>query len=84
MRLDPEHVEKLRAAMSLGDNGERCLDLDIPHLTASMQRLSLWEGGLLIDALMRAAASRKLTREQRVLLALFVHDKSREEVRHAG
>lgn len=84
MRLDPEHVEKLRAAISLGDNGERALDLDIPHLSSSMQRLSLWEGGLLIDSLMRAAASRKLTREQRVLLALFVHDKRQDEVRHAG
>tara|TARA_R110000868_G_scaffold109725_1_gene297987 strand:- start:430 stop:681 length:252 start_codon:yes stop_codon:yes gene_type:complete len=71
MRLDPEHVERLRVAISAND-GNQSVELDMSHLSASLHRLSLWEGGLLIDSLMRAAQSQKLSREQRVLLALFV------------
>ena len=73
MRLDPEHVRKLRAAISQTDEGHNHVDLDVAHLSACMSRLTLWEGGLLIDSLMRAAQAKKLTKEQRVLLALFVH-----------
>lgn len=72
MRLDPDHVRKLAKAISGGH--PPFVDLDVKHLTSCMDRLSLWEGGLLIDALMRAATAKKLTKEQRVLLALFVRD----------
>lgn len=83
MRLDPEHIEKLRAAISTSDDGDRSIEIDMPHLSASMHRLSLWEGGLLIDALMRAAQSRKLSKEQRVLLALFVQPANAGDGSHA-
>lgn len=73
MRIDPDHIKKLARAIST-INGERRVQLDVAHLHSCMGRLSLWEGGLLMDALMRAAQARKLSREQRVLLALFVHD----------
>lgn len=77
MRLDPEHITKLRSAISVGDDGRGQVDIDIAHLSACMQRLSLWEGGLLVEALMRAASASKLTKDQRVILSMFVHDHSR-------
>jgi len=78
MRLDQSHVSKLRAAIAQNPDGNRHVDLDIPHLTSSLRRLNLWEGGLLIDTLMRAAQAKRLSKEQRVLLALFVHNQDRE------
>lgn len=79
MRLDPDHIAKLRSAVSV-TNGENHVDIDVELLSSCMRRLSLWEGGLLMQTLMRAAGAQKLSKEQRVLLALFVHDKSRKEV----
>lgn len=83
MRLDPDHVRKLRAAISADAFGNPHVDLDVAHLSRCMTRLSLWEGGLLIDTLMHAATSKKLSREQRVLLALFVCDHTSQQVCHA-
>lgn len=82
MRLDPDHVKKLRAAICM-DGGKNHVDIDVEHLSHCMQRLSLWEGGLLIDVLMRAAETKRLSREQRVLLSLFVRDHA-EEAGHAA
>jgi hypothetical protein len=84
MRLDPEHVKKLGQAINRKSSSEeRHVALDIPHLMQSLRRLSMWEGGLLIDSLMRAAQSRRLSREQRVLLALFVAPTEGDGVSHA-
>lgn len=80
MQIDTDHVAKLRAAIAVSD-GQPHVDLDVAHLSSCMSRLSLWESGLLVQVLMRAATARKLSREQRVLLALFVHDRA-EEVCH--
>lgn len=81
MRLDSDHVRKLRAAI-VGRGGNGHVDINVERLSLCMQWLSLWEGGLLMDALMRAASASKLSREQRVLLAMFVHDRD-EEVANA-
>lgn len=75
MRPDHEHVKKLHSALFI-ENGKIHVDIDVPHLSACMKRLSLWESGLLVESLMRAATAKRLSREQRVLLALFVHDKT--------
>ena len=69
MRLDPEHRAKLRAAMSADAATVR---FDIEFMERSMDRLNLWEQGLLSKALLRAARSRRKTTEQRALLALFI------------
>lgn len=69
MRLDLEHRAKLRAAVSADASSIR---FDIDFMEKSMDRLNLWEQGLLSKALMRAARSRRKTTEQRALLALFV------------
>lgn len=71
MRLDPDHVRKLDRAISKAPPPE--IDLDIAFMSAAMGRLSLWERGLLTQALLRAATSKRRTLEQRALLALFVH-----------
>ncbi len=68
MRLDPEHRAKLRAAMS----SDTTVRFDIEFMERSMDRLTLWEQGLLSKALVRAARSRRKTTEQRALLALFI------------
>ena len=68
MRLDPEHRAKLRAAMS----SDATVRFDIAFMERSMDRLNLWEQGLLSKALLRAARSRRKTTEQRALLALFI------------
>lgn len=72
MRLDPDHVRKLSKAIKRSPPPE--VNLDMPFLRTAMDRLSLWERGLFMDALMRAANSKRRTMEQRALLALFVHD----------
>lgn len=69
MRLDPEHRAKLRAATSADAATVR---FDIEFMERSMDRLNLWEQGLLSKALLRAARSRRKTTEQRALLALFI------------
>lgn len=70
MRLEADHVAKLQSAIVRGKGGH--VDLDVGYLSSCMRRLTLWESGLLVDSLMRAAAAKRLTKEQRVLLALFV------------
>lgn len=74
MRLDPEHVEKLANAFT-GDGEAK---IDINFLKSSFERLSMWERGLLIESITRAVATKKPSREQRVILSLFVHPKGRE------
>ena len=70
MRLDPDHVRKLDNAISRIPPE---INLDIQFMTKAMARLSLWERGLLVNAIMRASQSNRRTIEQRALLALFVH-----------
>lgn len=74
MRIDPEHRAKLTRAISRNDAGRQEVNLDIAFMTTAMDRLSLWERGLLVNSIMRAAKARRRTIEQRALLALFVHD----------
>lgn len=69
MRLDPEHRAKLRAAVS---DDATTIRFDMNFMEQSMDRLNLWEQGLLSKALLRAAKSRRKTPEQRALLALFI------------
>lgn len=69
MRLDPEHVSKISSAFFADGN----VKLDIGFMMSAMGRLNLWERGLFIESVARAVSSKKPSREQRVLLALFVH-----------
>ena len=72
MRLDPEHVRKIERAVKRTPPPE--MKMDIAFTKVAMGRLSLWERGLLMQALERAATASRRTIEQRALLALFVHD----------
>lgn len=72
MRLDPEHANRLRKAVSVDENGEAFAKFDIDFMLASFSRLTPWERGILTDALLRSAQSKRPTIEQRSLLALFV------------
>lgn len=69
MRLDPEHVEAITKART-DDGGFR---LSPERLRILTEHLSVWEHGLAMRALNRAMSAKRLTREQRVLLALFIH-----------
>lgn len=73
MRIDPAHIRKIAAAMSKSADGGAQVCLDIAFMRDCMRRLSLWERGLMMQALLRASTSKRRTIEQRVLLALFVH-----------
>jgi hypothetical protein len=73
MRLDPAHSDKLARAFGNDQDGNLEIKLDIGFVEAAMGRLSIWEQGLFMKAIMRAARSRRRTPEQRVLLGLFVH-----------
>jgi hypothetical protein len=75
MRIDREHLRKLESAFT-GDS----IRLDVQFTAAAMHRLTMWERGLLMDCLGRATAAKKPTREQRVLLAMFMHNT--EEAAH--
>jgi hypothetical protein len=74
MRLDPDHTRKLSRAIAQGPSGGQEVSFDIPFMSAALERLNMWERGLLTNALLRSAQSRHRTIEQRALLALFVHD----------
>jgi hypothetical protein len=52
---------------------------DVDFMNKSMDRLTMWERGLLMKAIMRAVRAKRRTPEQRALLALFVH----QEASHA-
>ena len=71
MRLDPDHVRKLARAIEQRSNGPQ-VKFDLSYMDGAMERLTLWEQGVLITALMRSARARRRTPEQRALLALFV------------
>jgi hypothetical protein len=73
MQLDPEHVSILSNAFSLDDDGQKVARFDIPFMMAAVQRLNLWERGLLMQVLLKAANANRKTPEQRLVLALFVH-----------
>ena len=73
MRLDPAHVKKLSQAISSTPRGTPEVQFNISFMMLALTRLSLWERGLLMQALMRAATSKRKTIEQRALLAMFVH-----------
>ena len=70
MRLDPDHVKKLSRA--IGSDGT--LKVCPKRMRFLSENLTLWEHGLAMRAILKAAAAKKLTREQRVLLALVAYD----------
>lgn len=73
MRLDPEHVRKLARARAPAADGTPEVKFDVDYMSTAMTRLTMWERGLLLDAVMRASRARRPTMTQRALLALFVH-----------
>ena len=73
MRLDLDHVRTIARALHTDEKGEQTLNIDIDAMCAAVERLSLWEAGLLSSAIARSAVAKKLTIEQRVILALFAH-----------
>lgn len=82
MRLDPKHIKKITRAMTVDVDGQEMVTLDIAYMRQALDRLTLWERGLLIKSVMKAAVSKKKSVEQRVLLALFVPPLGDEEGRH--
>lgn len=78
MRIDPSHVRKLaRATEHLSGSPE--IKFDILYMEAAMERLTLWERGVLMKALLRAARAKRRSVEHRALLALFVHQEGQNE-----
>jgi len=76
MRLDPDHVKKLARAFTTTHEGGTSVNINIDFIATAMDRLNMWERGLLHRVLAKAASAKKLSPEQRVLLALFTHDGS--------
>jgi hypothetical protein len=72
MRLDREHAYKIEAHIITDDAGRRVANFDIEFMLHAFGRLNLWERGILSDALLRAAEAKRLSIEQRALLALFL------------
>lgn len=66
MRIDQEHAQKIKR-MRCPDGLKVCPE----RMRILTDHLSVWEHGLAIQVLMRAASAKKLTKEQRVILALF-------------
>lgn len=84
MRIDPEHNRKIARAFGRNTDGSRFVKLDIPFMAMVLDRLTLWERGLLNDRITKAAAARRRSPEQRLLLAMFAHVEQKEmEDRHA-
>ena len=72
MRLDRDHAQKITSNISTDADGRRTANFDIEFMLQAFWRLNLWERGILTDALLRAAESKRLSIEQRALLALFL------------
>lgn len=72
MRVDQAHSDRIEQASSTLPDGSHCINLDIQFMHQAMDRLSLWEQGLLTKVLLHAAKSKRKTHAQRVLLALFI------------
>lgn len=68
MRLDPDHVAKLARARE-GDSLKVCPQ----RMRALTETLTVWEEGLVMQCLTKALTSRRLSKEQRALLALFAY-----------
>ena len=68
MRLDPDHVAKLARARE--DDGLKVCPRRMRVMT---ETLNIWEEGLVAQVLMKAAMARRLSKEQRALLALFAY-----------
>jgi hypothetical protein len=79
MRLDPDHVRKLVRAASVDADGKPHVNFDIDFLMSAIDRLNLWERGLLMQVLLKAALAKRRSPEQRALLAIFVHDEGKAE-----
>lgn len=75
MRLDPEHVAKLARARE--DDALKVCPRRMRLLTDG---LSVWEEGLIQQVLMKAVVAKRLSKEQRALLALFAY--AGEEASH--
>ena len=73
MRLDAEHVRKIAKATTKTRRGTKEIKFDIAFMAEAMDRLNLWERGLLMQALLKAGESARPTAAQRALLALFVY-----------
>lgn len=73
MRIDPAHARKISSATTKSETGKLEVNFDLSFMQSCMSRLSLWERGLLVQALIRASTSKRKTIEQRVILAMFVH-----------
>lgn len=72
MRLDQEHAHKVSAHISTDADGKRMASFDIEFMLQAFSRINPWERGILTDALLRSAESKRLSIEQRALLALFL------------
>lgn len=73
MRPDPQHVIKLARAIEKKPDGTPDVKFDLAYMDDAMSRLTMWEQGVLLKALMRAARAKRRSVEHRALLALFVH-----------
>lgn len=73
MRLDPEHVEKLKRTIHRApEGGAEIILLDHKFMAGALVRLPLWERGLVVEAVLRAAKAKHPSKAQRALLALFL------------
>ena len=74
MRLDPDHVAKLKRSITTEDDDPTSpvVSFDIEFMIHALDRLSLWERGLVTNAIIKASRAKRLSVEQRALLALFV------------
>lgn len=68
--VDPAHADVL--ARARGGNSD-AFDVDVAFMASALDRLSLWESGVLAVALRQSIAADVPTVEQRALLALFVY-----------
>lgn len=72
MRLDQEHAHKVKSNVVTDADGNRIANFDIEFMLQAFSRINPWERGILTDALLRSAEAKRLTIEQRALLALFL------------
>ena len=72
MRLDQEHAHKIQSHVITDADGKRIANFDIEFMLQAFGRINPWERGILTDALLRSAEAKRLSIEQRALLALFL------------
>ena len=73
MNIDRRHQAIMKRAISTNENGEPSIAIDLASARVVLDRLTLWEVGLITRCVKDAAMATKPSADQRALLSIFAY-----------